>query len=201
MIVVKRDGESATIDLPAGVVTVFPIHRRPEHEMVGFSGPQMQGKDGRRLQSRVRRKAAQAAVSGAGWLRIDVFDGLWQFTEFAVASLKEKGEMLDAWMRPSLLSAPGVVGAVFACGRSSAQGQFFGESARLSGGGYALRRTLYPGRVREALILPVSTEGVKQAERWLDLYDEEEKWIDWALDKVGLAPAALVFAQGRPINL
>jgi len=186
-----------TVDLPAGKVDVFPMSMVPERDSVGFSGPMMYGKDGRRLESRVRQKAQQAVQSGAGWLRVDVLDGLWQFTEFAGATLKQKGELLAAEMHPVLADVPGLIGAVFSSGPATAQGAFYGESARLSRGGFALRRPIEPGRVRETLIMPITSTGERDAQTWLELYDEEDTWLDWALQQVGLPPRAGVFGRAQ----
>lgn len=44
------------------------------------------------------------------------------------------------------------------------------------------------------LILPTAPEGERGAEAWLQLYDEEDTWLDWALSQVGPPPAAQVLA-------
>ena len=191
----RDENTTVVVDLPAGRVEVFPVWQRIERGADGFTGPQMEGKDGRRLESRVRQKALQAARSGAGWLRVDVMDGLWQFTDFAIASLKGKGEYLTAWMHPVLADIPGLDGAVFSSGPATAQGAFYGESARLTGGGFALRRPLEPGRVRETVIVPITPIGQIGAYSWLELYDEEDTWLEWALTQVELPPAAHVFRR------
>jgi hypothetical protein len=196
----QEETVTITVDLPAGTVEVFPMSMRPDRESVGFSGPGMHGKDGRRLESRVRQKAQQAVRSGAGWLRVDVLDGLWQFTEFAGATLKQKGEMLAAEMRPVLVDIPDLLGVVFSSGPSIAQGAFYGESARLSGGGFALRRPIEPGRVRETLILPTTSTSESDSQAWLEIYNEEETWLDWALEQVGLPPLARMFGCARTVS-
>jgi len=41
-------------------------------------------------------------------------------------------------------------------------------------------------RVRETMVVPANAEGREQARSWVGLYDAEESWLDWGLDRVGL---------------
>jgi hypothetical protein len=139
-----------------------------------------------RIARRLRQKAKQAQGSGGGWLRADILDGTWQFTPWARAGLRAKIDEMARQVRPLLSHISGICGVVLSSGAGLAQGQFVGESARSIGESYGLRRVLPAVRVRETMIVPVSTAGCQQARLWVDLYDAEESWLDWALDRVGL---------------
>jgi hypothetical protein len=44
-----------------------------------------------------------------------------------------------------------------------------------------LRYVLPAVRVRETMIVPLSAEGIDLARFWVDCYDAEGSWLDWAL--------------------
>lgn len=85
----------------------------------------------------------------------------------------------------------------------SSQGEFYGESAPAEHGCYGLRRLLPAVRVRESMIVPVTAHGRDQARVWRELYNDEENWLDWALDRAGLPRREQIFSRcarrsGRP---
>ena len=43
------------------------------------------------------------------------------------------------------------------------------------------------------MIVPVSAAGRDQARFWLDLYDAEESWLNWALQRCRLTALTEVF--------
>ena len=100
-----------------------------------------------RVEARLIQKAQQAAAAGGGWLRADIRDGMWQFTPWARAPLREKIDQLAALTTSALQQVPGIDGAVLSNGAGFAQGQFHGESARTSNGCYGIRRLLPAARV------------------------------------------------------
>jgi hypothetical protein len=139
-----------------------------------------------RIASKLRQKAEQAQASGGGWLRADILDGTWQFTPWAQAGLRAKIDEIASLVRPVMSQIPNISGVIFSNGTGVAQGQFFGESARSDDESYGLRGELPAVRVRETMIVPVSTDGRRQARIWVDLYGSEDSWLDWALDRAEL---------------
>lgn len=139
-----------------------------------------------RIANKLRQKAQQAQASGGGWLRVDVLDGTWQFSPWARAGLRDKIDEMARSVPPLLSQVPGIFGVILSSGASVAQGQFVGESARSVDDSYGLRRVLPAVRVRETMIVPVSAAGREQARTWVDLYNSEDSWLDWALDHAGL---------------
>ena len=190
---VGNDGAARVIAHPAGRVTVRSSADAAASG-ASFTGPIVTGKGSDRLGSILRRKAGQAAASGATWLCAEVFDGLWQFTQWAGWSLPAKGEAIASEVRQALLDIPGIVGVVLSCGPAMAQGDFVAESARLGGGGFVLRRVFAPFRVRETVILPLRAGHDWDSVAWTQLYDREPEWLDWALGKVNLPALSKVLA-------
>jgi hypothetical protein len=139
-----------------------------------------------RIANKLRQKAQQAQASGGGWLRVDVLDGTWQFTPWARGGLRAKIDEMARLVRPLLSQVPGIFGVILSSGAGVAQGQFVGESARSVDDSYLLRRVLPAVRVRETMIVPVSAAGREQARTWVDLYNSEDSWLDWTLDRTGL---------------
>jgi hypothetical protein len=139
-----------------------------------------------RIASKLQQKARQAQKAGGGWLRADIMDGTWQFTPWARARLSGKIAELARLVRPLLSQITGTDGAILSSGAGVAQGQFYGESARASGNCYGLRTVLPALRVRETMVVPVSAAGSDQARFWLDLYNSEESWMDWSLQRCRL---------------
>jgi hypothetical protein len=140
-----------------------------------------------RIASRLRQKAEQTQASGGGWLRVDILDGTWQFTPWAKADLCAKNDEMTRQVQPLLGQFPSISGVILSSGACVAQGQFVGESARSIGESYGLRRVLPAVRVRETMIVPTNAVGRAEARLWVGLYDAEESWLDWALDRVGLS--------------
>jgi hypothetical protein len=65
------------------------------------------------------QKARQAARSGSGWLRVDVLDGMWQFTPWAGAGLRAKIGEIAPLVQLALDQAPESDGAVLTSGAFS----------------------------------------------------------------------------------
>ncbi len=110
-----------------------------------------------RIEAKLAQKAAQAAAAGGGWLRTDVLDGTWQFTPWARAGLGTQINEIASLVRPVLTQVPGIEGVVLSSGALLAQGEFYGESAPAEEGCYGLRRLLPAARVRETMIVPVTS--------------------------------------------
>lgn len=192
---VRADGHKRPVEHRAGRVWV--LRMEDAHSGVtSFSGPPLHGADNDRLGLRLAGKGAQAVQAGATWVRADALDGLWQFTPWSMWPLPAKAEAIAAEVRRALSPVEGLEGAVLSSGPAMAQGEFRGESARVAGGGFALRRLLPAGRVRETIIVPVRDDPV--VDLWRELYDAEPAWLDWALTRTGLSPSADILTV-RPV--
>lgn len=54
------------------------------------------------------------------------------------------------------------------------------------GGIVGLRRRLDALRTRETIIVPLSSDGGRQAATWRDMYDAEPRWLEEALTTASL---------------
>jgi hypothetical protein len=188
---VAATGQAQPVEFGSAQLTVLP----PGAGSYQLTGAAEQGQGWPRIESRLIQKARQAARSGSGWLRVDVLDGMWQFTPWARAGLRAKIDEIASLIKQALDQVPGTDGAVLTSGAVFAQGDFYGESARAAQDCYALRRVLPARRVRETMIVPVTARGRSQAEVWRDLYNAEDSWLDWALGRAGLRSCADVFGH------
>ncbi len=122
------------------------------------------------------------------WLRLDLLDGTWQFSELARRTLPEKSQWIAALVAQEA-ARTGIAGAVVSSGplispRAQAQ-EYAGP-----GGIFGLRRGIDALRVRETVVVPLSPQGVRQAEMWRDLSDAEPPWLENALRAASL-PASV----------
>jgi hypothetical protein len=153
---------------------------------VGLTGPQMVEDPWRHVMSRIRQKAEQAAASGATWLRLDVLNGLWQFTRWGQLELGEKLDLVGTELGKVDDRLQGII---LSSGALQAQAVFLDEDYA-SSEGTALRRVLPLGRVRELLI--VAPLG-HQREVWTQVYAAEGDWLDTALKRCRLPSAHELF--------
>jgi hypothetical protein len=58
-----------------------------------------------------------------------------------------------------------------------------------------VRRCLPFTRVRETIVIPRRTEPGLDARFWLDLYGDEQSWLDWALAEVDLPSTAAILSR------
>ncbi|TVZ06305.1 hypothetical protein EAS64_02415 [Trebonia kvetii] len=148
-----------------------------------------------RVEGRLLQKAAQAARAGGGWLRTDLMDGTWQFTEWARAALHEKTAEIGKLLKPALARVDGVAGIVISSGACFAQGAFRGLSTRTPDRCYGFVRPLPGHRVRETMIIPVTPAGRIEADIWAELYGSEDTWLGWGLSQAGLPACLDIFGQ------
>ncbi|HLI56330.1 MAG TPA: hypothetical protein VKY26_04760 [Actinomycetota bacterium] len=195
---VEADGIERAVDHEAGSVRVTSLSRS-HTASAPFSGPDEVGRGWPRVASKLRDKAVQAQASGATWLRVDLMDGLWQFSPWGQSALPDKTEAIADWTRQALASAVGLNGVVVTCGSALAEGQFVADFYSGEAGVLGMRRIIDVWRVREAIIIPLAPRSLQDAGRWLALYDDEGLWLDWALERVGLPPAKDVTCF-QPIN-
>jgi hypothetical protein len=146
-----------------------------------------------RVEARLLQKAAQAARAGGGWLRTDLMDGTWQFTDWAHASLHEKTRGIGKMLMLALDRVDGVAGIVLSSSACFAQGTFHGLSTRTPDRCYGFVRPLPGHRVRETMIIPVTESGRIEADIWAELYGSEDTWLDWALNQAGLPACQQIF--------
>jgi hypothetical protein len=188
---VAADDQVRVVQHAAGTISVIPGRKA---DGAVFKGPLESGGGWPRVGSILRQKAEQAVHAGASWLRVDVMDGLWQFSPWARSSLPAKVSALAAATRRELSAVEGLAGAVISSGACQAQGIFREESCRGAKGEVGLRRLIPPMRVRETVVVPLCADDQPSAEMWIELYDSEPDWLDWALSENDLGKRSDIFA-------
>lgn len=118
------------------------------------------------------------------WLRLDLLDGTWLFSEWAQKELADKTKWMAALLAEAVGDA-GTAGVVVSCGQQVGPSAATEQSTE-AGGIVGLRRRLDALRMRETIIVPLSPDGARQAALWRDLYDAEPGWLGEALRSMSL---------------
>lgn len=191
---VKLNGKVQTVKHLDDPVMVRPFSDMGRVQPV-FTGPPILGKNNDRLHTKLLNKAAQAVGAGATWIRMDVIDGLWQFTPWAMQPLQEKGEELAKDIAEALSGIDGLHGAVLSSGPAMSLGQVVNECIQLCGGGFAMALNLPSFRARETIIIPLQIGHDNDVAEWVEMYNGEPDWLDWALQQAGLPSSATIFPK------
>lgn len=157
----------------------------PSGTEVVLEGPATPGAEWRRACGIINGKAKDWVGSPMPvWLRFDLLDGTWLFSDWAQRPLPDKTEWMAALMAEAVTGTD-IVGVVVSCGSRidpSAQD----ETSAGTGGIVGMRRRLDPLRVRETIIVPMSEQGACHKRLWTSLYDDEQAWISEALRSASL---------------
>jgi hypothetical protein len=183
-LVVRSTGVEQVLTGPHGTLTIRPGSPKPG---VGFTSPPISGQGWERTVARLREKAHQAAGAAAGWIRVDLRDGLWGFTPWSQQQFGPKVEALVSALAAAVGTIP-LDGMVVSSGTVQTQGLVVGVSCRPPTGGFGMCRIIGPYRARETVIVPLSGRGFEQAPIWQRMYEVEPQWIDAALATRGLPP-------------
>lgn len=190
---VNEDGKTRTIKYPSSSVTILLLKNSSDNE-ISFTGPLILGKTNFRLYEKLIEKAQQAVKAGATWIRVDVIDGLWQFTPWATWPIREKGEEMTKEITNILAKIVGLHGVVLSSGSTMCSATIDNKFVPLSGGGIAMATNLPLSRARETIIIPLHSGYENETALWSEMYSGESGWLDWALQKVGLPPSVVVLA-------
>lgn len=176
---VQADGVPRDVIRP-GIEFHLAPRSEPGDPRAALKGPVTPGAEWCRPRGRIHEKALDWAGSPFPvWLRFDLLDGTWLFSDWAQRSLPDKATWMAALMTEAVAGTD-VVGVVISCGpyRNTASPD---ETCAGPGGIVDLRRRLDPLRARETIIVPLSNIGVKHAPMWSSLYASEPGWLADAL--------------------
>ena len=118
------------------------------------------------------------------WLRVDLLDGTWLFSQWAQRDLPSKTQ----WMADLLaqtLSGTRIAGVVISGGPRidpNAPAEDHADHRGVTG----MRRHLDALRTRDTLIVPLTKEGQRHTAVWRSLYDTEPAWLQLALRAASL---------------
>ncbi|NOX24474.1 MAG: hypothetical protein GXP36_15475 [Actinobacteria bacterium] len=175
----------------SGRIAVRPNKDGPEGQ---FKGPALVTDGWRRTRQTVLEKAAKDYGPRPPWLRIDVLDGLWQFTPWASYSLADKVQTVATQLRHDLEGHPTIAGLVLTSGAVLAQGTFLNEThTNQTSTDAGIRRLLPAGRVRETMIVPLRVGATSDVDFWLRMYDTEPRWLNAQLLHLGLPDISALF--------
>lgn len=171
-----------------------PLAAVPGRSLSGrtITGPSVEFDLGSKLIATIDGKAGQTSDAGIAWIWIEDEGSLDSRTEFARMPLDGKLRSLAALVKPVLAERTHVGGVIWTRALHS-EGPA-DEQTTASSDGFATQRLLPGGRVRQTvvvhqrLILPYQ---LRLLERMLD---QEAKWLDWALEKLGAGRLADLLA-------
>ncbi|HEV2347945.1 MAG TPA: hypothetical protein VGS97_27910 [Actinocrinis sp.] len=146
----------------------------------------------KRIGAKLATKAGQPAQDG-GWLRCELDEGMFANEPFmksalAAAPLEHKGAQLAQGALEQMAISGDIHGVVFS-GLPGNPASKEDEAHSLPDGSVALRRTLPGERIRETFIIPNAGTASPECKVWLNLYDDEPSWLQWALMQAGLPDA------------
>lgn len=172
----------------SGPGVVARVQRTPFPEQTPvFVGAIVEGDAWRRLARTLAGKARQSAGPHPTWLRVDVLDGLWQFTPWAQLPLSDRLELIAPVLREHLAAQAHLEGVVLSGGPLVALSEPPDEDVEAALG-VALRRKLSAHQVREMLIVGFRDTAEAGLGRWAAAYRSEPQWLDADLIAVDLPP-------------
>ena len=181
---VKSDGAARDVIRPGIELRLAPW-TAPDGTAVVLEGPATPGAEWRRAREKIAGKAQ--AWSGSPvpvWLRLDLLDGTWLFSDWAQRPLPDKTQWMADLMADAVAGSD-IAGVTVSCGERIDPGSR-PETYRGRAGITGLRRRLDLLRVRETIIIPLSQAGADRAQLWADLYDGEPGWVARALASASL---------------
>jgi len=140
-----------------------------------------------RVSQILRAKSSQMVRSGAEWLRVDLMNGLWQFSQWSQSPLGPKTEGMAAAVREALGGLSGVRGVVLSSGCATTLSRLQGASTMVDGA-YGLVRDFGHFKGRETLVIPLVEGTEAETLAWVHIYDGEPTWLDAALEELGHPP-------------
>ena len=181
---VAADGVSRDVSRPGMNFHVGPW-APPAGSEVTLQGPSTSAAGWPRAGGIVSAKAQDWVRSPIPvWLRFDLLDGTWLFSDWAQRSLPEKTEWMAALIAEAVAGTE-VAGAVVSAGPAidpkAPEEQYVGTH-----GVVGLRTRLDPLRYRETIIVPLSPAGARHRQLWRSLYEAETNWLIDALASASL---------------
>jgi hypothetical protein len=181
---VSADGVSREVTRP-GIEFHLAPWTPPDGTEVTLDGPNTPAAGWRRARGIINGKAQDWIGSPVPvWLRFDLLDGTWLFSDWAQRSLPDKAEWMAALVAEAVVGT-GVAGAVVSAGPAvdpKAPEEHYAGTGSIVG----LRARLDPIRYRETIIVPLSPVGGRQQQLWSSLYDAETHWLKDALASASL---------------
>jgi hypothetical protein len=136
-----------------------------------------------RLLNTLADKVQRMEKSGADWLCVENYTGIFAFTEWGRWPMPRKLAALEHEISTAFPEKP-IAGIVVCSGVSHFNGTVNAEASETATGAIGLRYAVAPWRAREALVIPL--RDARAATDWGELFEAEHDWFPWALDEMGL---------------
>lgn len=156
-----------------------------------YSFPGGAGRGLSRTAGILRAKLEQTRKSRSSWLRVDLLDGTWMFSELAQMEFGTRARALATFAASALGEDSGLHGVAISSGPAMVMSAVVGESF-LWGPVRALRRDLGTFTGRETVIVPLNEGGLEEVELLVSMYDAEPAWLDSALARIGFPPMSIL---------
>jgi hypothetical protein len=181
---VSADGVSRDVMRP-GIEFHLAPWSAPDGTEATLCGPNTPAAGWRRARGIINGKAQDWIGSPVPvWLRFDLLDGTWLFSDWAQRSLPDKTEWMAALVAEAV-AGTGVAGAVVSAG-PAVDPKEPGEHYTGTRGIVGVRTRLDPLRYRETIIVPLSPDGAHQRPLWRSIYEAETHWLKDALAAASL---------------
>lgn len=187
---VARTGMRITMKKSWGRAVVDPVSQTAAPGLTSFSGAPHWRNAWHRVEDALRDKARQLIGAEGAWIRIDLYDGTFGFTDWARKAMAERAEVMAYWIPRALDGFTSVDGVVVSSGAAVSLGPVDDPAATDSastGHISMMRRPVAPGLVRETIIVPTNEAGRTSAADWHRVYDAESTWLSDDLQELGLS--------------
>lgn len=181
---VADDAVARPVTMPGVSLNITP-GPHPEGQSPLLEGPERHAAGWPRARGVINAKARDwLGAPYPVWLRFDLLDGTWLFSSWAQQQLPQKTEWIAALIADAVSDAE-VAGVVVSCGQQVAPNAVT-EAYTGTGGITGLRHRLDALRMRETIIIPLTSVGGQHMGFWRALYDAEPSWCDNALMSASL---------------
>lgn len=177
------------VDHPLASMEALPAQLAASGTTYGF--PVGSGRGLPRTAEILRSKVEQIRRSGSTWLRVELLDGTWMFSQLAQMKFATRARGLALFAYKTLGPDSGLHGIAISSGPAMTMSSVVGESV-LTGPVRALRRDLGTFTGRETVVVPLADEGLEEAKVFVAMHDAEAQWLDGALARAGLAPMTVL---------
>ena len=141
-----------------------------------------------RIRAPLSRKNEKAS-GNLIWIRMREHAGLWHWSQYRTMTLEEKLNTLSPMTQATLESLPNIAGVLLSPGILPVYHPEEEISTKYSSadGSFALRCSLPGHCARESIIVPRRGRDADALEL-AALYEQEDTWLDWALQQAGKPP-------------
>jgi hypothetical protein len=174
-----------SVDIPGRDGACLTVRPGTAPKGTSTRGPYLTSDDGSRLARSIDRKGAQTRGAGIAWVWVEDFGGMHPVAPFTGMPIEAKLEALTELIRPILADRTHLAGIVWSSGQWRTQ--IPPDVQAQTSAGIGLQRALPVERVRQSVILNRRLILPDQTARMSQLCEAEPRWLDWGLNRLGIA--------------